>query len=297
MNIEEMKKVKEERGYSFDVLSAYSGVPKVTLVRIFDGTTKKPRTATLQAIERVLDGDEYQFPGKRLHFGLSKYTPEYNVLLRPELSRIFWMAERAADPYGFKGVTADEFLNTHTEERTELIDGRVVVMEDPLFIHSEIAQYVFLEFHEYIRKKHKKCRPVISGTNVILRREFEEDSVVCPDFFVVCDRKKIVKKGVAGAPDFVLEVTSPSNMKRDYYDKPKIYMNAGVREYWVINPQKRNVRCYLQDEEGMDTVHLLGGTLGVHIFDGELQIDLDEISRMIDEDELREEGELPERRI
>ncbi len=291
MTIDEMKKVKEERGYSFDVLSAYSGVPRATLVRIFDGTTTHPRRVTLDAIERVLGGDEHQFPGKRFHFGLSEVFPDYNVLFDPKLTPVFRVAEEAANPYGRQkhGLTASDYLEMHTDKRTELIEGDILVMEDPLLIHSEITQYIFTRFSDYIREHNGSCKPVVSGTNVILKNDKGDDSVVCPDFFVVCDKKKLVRKGVLGGPDFVLEVTSPSNCRNDYIRKLSIYANAGVREYWILDPQKRQLIKYLFKIDEPATFLPLEGTTGVAIYNDDLQIDLAEISRMIDEDQMRDE--------
>ena len=292
MTIDEMKQVKEERGYSFDVLSAYSGIPRATLVRIFDGTTAHPRRATLDALEKVLGGDEHKYPGKRFHFGLSKSYPDYNVLFNPAFTPAFRVAEEAAHPYAVKkqGITASDYLEMHTDVRTELIEGEILVMEDPLFIHSEITQYVFTCFSDYIRSHKGKCRPVVSGTNVILRSKKGDDSVVCPDFFVVCDQSRIVRKGILGGPDFVLEVTSPSNRRHDLIRKPLLYSEAGVREYWIIDPQKQQLIRYLADPDA-DPVSFypLEGRIGVHIFHDDLMIDLSEISRLIMEDQRRDE--------
>ena len=291
MTIDEMKRIKEERGYSFDVLSAYSGVPRATLVRIFDKTTAHPRRATLDAIERVLGGDEHQFPGKRFHFGLSEVSPDYNVLFDPTLTPVFRVAEEAVNPYNWQkhGITAAAYLEMHTEKRTELLEGQVFVMEDPLLIHSEITQYVFTCFSDYIREHKGVCKPVVSGTNVILKNDRGDDSVVCPDFFVVCDKRKLVRKGILGGPDFVLEVTSPSNHRNDYIRKLGIYANAGVREYWILDPQKRQLIKYLFKPDEPATFLPLEGTTGVGIYSNDLRIDLSEITRMIDEDRRRAE--------
>ena len=290
MTIEEMKKVKEERGYSFDVLSAYSRVPRATIVRIFDGTTKRPRRETLEALERVLGEDEYRFPGKNLHFGLDEDHPEFNILMDPKWSKAFWLAEHAANDYNEEGfITVQEFLNMSLEGRTELINGEIIVMEDPRFVHSEIAQYVYDRFSEFRREKKGSCRPVLSGTNVILGRYRNRDSVLCPDFFVICDTSKIIRKGVKGGPDFVLEVTSPTNQKRDLIEKLPLYMHAGVREYWIISPQKKILIRYLAENEGVQKICPLTGRAGVAIYNNELEIDLDEIAEIIAEDELREE--------
>ena len=290
MTIEEMKRVKEERGYSFDVLSAYSGVPRATLVRVFDGTTARPRKATLDAIERVLGGDEHQFPGKKYHFGLSENYPDYNVLFDPKLTPVFRVAEEAAN-YAPEdhGITAEQYLNMHTDVRTELIDGEIFVMDDPLYIHSEIAQYFYVFFRDYILDHQVSCAPVLSGTNVILGRKSGRDSVVCPDLFVVCDKKKIIKKGIKGAPDFVLEVTSPGNAQNDLIRKVVLYQHAGVREYWIIRPQKKSLIKYTFEEDFGPSILPLKGSTGVYIYDDHLQINLDEISRMISADEERPE--------
>ena len=71
------------------------------------------------------------------------------------------------------------------------------------------------------------------------------DTIVEPDILVVCDPEKITERRIEGAPDFVIEIASPGNYQNDYLRKLEIYSKCGVREYWIINPMKRNVLVYI----------------------------------------------------
>lgn len=76
------------------------------------------------------------------------------------------------------------------------------------------------------------------------------DTVVHPDLCVVCGKEKLDARGCKGAPDWVMEITSPENPVHDYYDKLMLYGKAGVREYWIINPEHKNVMVYSMRKDG-----------------------------------------------
>ena len=105
-------------------------------------------------------------------------------------------------------------------------------------------------------------------------------TVLQPDLYVVCDLTKLDDRGCLGAPDLVIEITSPKTAQRDLKDKYRIYEQHGVREYWIVNPSDENVMTFVLDKN--DKFQLAGLYAGddkipVHIFDGDLQIDLTEV--------------------
>ncbi len=65
-----------------------------------------------------------------------------------------------------------------------------------------------------------------------------------PDISVVCDREKLDEKGCQGAPDWTIEIISPSSVKMDCERKVKLYREAGVREYWIVDPKTETVTVY-----------------------------------------------------
>ncbi len=106
-------------------------------------------------------------------------------------------------------------------------------------------------------------------------------TMVQPDVFVLCKQEKLKRFGIYGAPDFVLEILSDSTRKKDMTVKLTKYMEAGVKEYWVIDPDRRLLIVYIGEEEGIPRLYPLQGDIGMNLFDGRLRIDLDEINDLI----------------
>ena len=125
----------------------------------------------------------------------------------------------------------------------ELIDGEVVAMSPrPVFNHNHIAFNIAVMFQSYLRGK--RCTVIPDGTDLYLT---EKDRFV-PDMMVVCDRDKIRRDGVHGAPDLVVEVLSPSTAKNDRLHKKAVYGSCGVREYWLVDPENRTIEQYLPQD-------------------------------------------------
>lgn len=139
------------------------------------------------------------------------------------------------------------------EPREELIDGEVVAMSPrPMFNHNHIAFNIAIMFQSYLRGKH--CTVIPDGTDLYLS---EKDRFI-PDMMVVCDRDKIQRDGVHGAPDLVVEVLSPSTAKNDRLHKKAVYGTCGVREYWLVDPENRTIEQYLPQDGRLElnTVHV-----------------------------------------
>ena len=125
----------------------------------------------------------------------------------------------------------------------ELIDGEVVAMSPrPTFNHNRVASRIYWAFENYLRGK--RCTVIADGTDLYLT---EKDRFV-PDMMVVCDRDKIKRDGVHGAPDLVVEVLSPSTAKKDRLHKKAVYGTCGVREYWLVDPENRTIEQYLPQD-------------------------------------------------
>jgi len=289
MTIKEMNRIKDERGYSYDILSLYSGVPRATVVNVLTGVSAKPRPATLYALERVLAGSELEYPGKRYHYGLSKLDPEFNITGDESKTPVFRLAEEKNNYVAVpqkRGISAEDFLQMRLDYPAELINGKIFRRPEPNLVHSEICEYFYNEFRSYIEKKKGKCRPKISNTNVVLPPEDGMDSVVCPDFYVVCDESKFDWYGVDGAPDFVLEVVSKENWKNDYTTKVHKYEVSGVKEYWLLDPFRRQLLVFVyvsrDGEPVLPKMSPLTGKAGVYLYEDDLKIDLDVINGLID---------------
>ena len=73
-----------------------------------------------------------------------------------------------------------------------------------------------------------------------------------PDISVICDRNKINEKGCYGAPDWIIEIVSPSSRSMDYFRKLIKYRIAGVKEYWVVDPEKTLTTVYSFERDRME---------------------------------------------
>lgn len=134
----------------------------------------------------------------------------------------------------------DNNLAYQREQREELIGGRVVAMSpSPVWNHVSIAGNIYTLFSNHL--KGKKCRAIPDGFDLHLT----EDNVFIPDMMVVCDRDKIRKAGVFGAPDLVVEVLSISTARNDRWFKKNVYETAGVPEYWIVDPKAKTIEVYL----------------------------------------------------
>ena len=128
------------------------------------------------------------------------------------------------------------------ELRGELINGEVVAMSSsPTFNHNRVASRIYRAFENYLEGK--RCTAIADGTDLYLT---QEDRFI-PDM-VVCDRDKIRRDGVHGAPDLVVEVLSPSTARNDRMHKKAVYEASGVREYWLVDPENRTIeQHFLRD--------------------------------------------------
>ncbi len=137
--------------------------------------------------------------------------------------------------------------------RAELTDGRLFIMQVPTTTHQRIIGELYLVIASYIRGRGGDCEAFLSPFGVFLKND--DSTYLLPDLTVICNPEKIEDDGCHGAPDWVIEVTSPSTGKRDYGKKLFMYRSAGVREYWVINSVHRTVMVYLFGKEEEATVY------------------------------------------
>jgi len=129
-------------------------------------------------------------------------------------------------------------------ERFELIDGTAYAMAAPNTVHQRISMILSgVLFNYFIGKP---CRPFAAPFDVRLFYEEDEsdDTVVQPDLVVVCDPAKLGKEGCQGVPDLVIEILSPSNTAIEMHRKLCLYQDAGVREYWVVDPEQKLIEAY-----------------------------------------------------
>ena len=136
--------------------------------------------------------------------------------------------------------TYEEWLELDGSERTELVDGIIYMMSEPTRRHEAISFEMSRQIGNFLVGK--TCQGYSGNLGVKLQKG--EDTVFKPDIVVICDPSKLTDKGCEGAPDFVVEILSPSNSGYDKITKFKAYRNAGVMEYWIVDPNDKSVAAY-----------------------------------------------------
>ena len=162
-------------------------------------------------------------------------------------------------------------------ERYELIDGEAFAMSAPNTRHQEILGELFSQIHTYLRGKPCRVYPAPFDVRLFYEEDESDDTVVQPDISVICDEKKRGYEGCRGAPDLVVEILSPSNTAIEMERKLKLYYEAGVREYWVVDPENKGLTVYRFQEEGIVVkTYKNADTVPVAIFPG-LDIALEQV--------------------
>lgn len=141
-----------------------------------------------------------------------------------------------------KLYTVDDIYALPDGQRAELFDGRMYMMAAPNTVHQRIISRLTQKIANYIDGKNGKCEVFPAPFAVFINKDSK--NYVEPDVSVICDKSKLDSRGCNGAPDWVIEITSPTNPQTDYGIKLFKYRTAGVREYWIVNPQKHSVTVF-----------------------------------------------------
>ena len=163
-----------------------------------------------------------------------------------------------------ENYTADDYWALPEGVRAELIDGELWDLASPSRAHQEIVMEVSARLKNYIDSRGGSCKvyPAPFAVNLFA----DDTTFVEPDISVVCDRDKLSERGCEGAPDFVVEVVSPSNPEMDYISKLNMYREAGVRGYWICDPLRARVIAYRFETEAVMDVYAFSETVPAEIF-------------------------------
>ena len=143
--------------------------------------------------------------------------------------------------------TTDDIYALPEGTRAELIDGRIYNMAPPTRKHQEIAGTLYRKIADYIDSKGGSCKPYIAPFAVFLNAD--DKNYVEPDISVICDKNKLTDKGCSGSPDWIIEIVSPGSRRIDYSIKLFKYRSAGVREYWIVDPDKNRILIWNFESE------------------------------------------------
>ena len=169
-------------------------------------------------------------------------------------------------------------------ERYEIINGKVYMLAAPNREHQRVSGELFAILHRHTQKS--KCAIYAAPFDVRLPMAGEDASedapkprnVVQPDISVICDQSKLTKAGCTGAPDLIIEIMSPSSASFDYLLKKNLYEKAGVKEYWIADPEIKRVYIFRHNGSSYDDVItlLFDDTLHTPLFP-ELSINVGEL--------------------
>ena len=145
-----------------------------------------------------------------------------------------------------------DYLLWQFKERVELLKGQLFPMSAPNRVHQKISSKLHIKIGVFLSDD---CDIYSAPFDVRLPlpshrvKKDRIDTVVQPDLCVICDKSKLVKQGCVGAPELVVEILSPGNSKREMKEKFDIYEEAGVLEYWIVEPANKFVFVYILDEK------------------------------------------------
>lgn len=164
-----------------------------------------------------------------------------------------------------KVYTIDDIYALPEGERAELIDGEIYYMAPPNTRHQRISSFLHNQIYNYIGNNNGKCEVLAAPFAVFLNDD--DINYVEPDISVICDLSKLDEKGCHGAPDWIIEIVSPSSKPRDYMTKLFKYRMAGVREYWIIDPDKQIIMTYGFEKDIVEQYNF-GEDVPVGIYNG-----------------------------
>ena len=140
--------------------------------------------------------------------------------------------KREIDPLNKDSYTIEDWLSWDENLRTELHEGNLIMLAQPTQSHQKVLGELHGQLWQFL--KGKPCSVFTAPFGVRLFED--EDTAYEPDIVVVCDKSRLGGKTLIGAPDFVIEILSPSTARMDKLLKYRKYEKAGVREYWIVDP-------------------------------------------------------------
>lgn len=160
--------------------------------------------------------------------------------------------------------TIDYIYSLPEGQRAELIDGVIYDMAPPSRMHQKLISQFTKIIGKHIDENKGSCEVYPAPFAVFLNKD--DKTYVEPDISVICDRNKLTDKGCNGAPDLIIEIVSPSSRKMDYSTKNTAYSNAGVREYWIVDPEKERTTVYRYEEDAAPMIFTFDRAITVGIY-------------------------------
>jgi len=172
--------------------------------------------------------------------------------------------------------TLDDIYALPDGERAELYDGQIYYMAPPSTKHQLILNYINNTIYNYIKCNKGSCDVFPAPFAVYLNPD-DTKNYLEPDISIICDKDKLDDHGCKGAPDWVVEVVSPSSKRFDYYNKLFKYRNAGVKEYWIVDPLDKTVTVHFFDNPDSPYKYTFSDKVNVNIYN-DLYIDFSQLN-------------------
>lgn len=172
-------------------------------------------------------------------------------------------------------MTLEEYESLPEDKRVEVFEGTSYDIADPSSVHQRLSMILSNKLFNYISKKGGSCEVFNAPFDVKLSEE--PLTIVQPDVMVICDRDKIDDKRCNGAPDFIIEIVSLSNPMDDYVRKLYYYEKYGVREYWIVDPNRKVVIVNDFEAGKVGIQYTFDAIIKVNIYD-DLLIDFSELT-------------------
>ncbi len=176
-------------------------------------------------------------------------------------------------------ITLEQYETLPENERIEIFDGIAYNMASPSETHQTISTELTTILNTYIKNKKGSCKVFHAPFDVILNDN--PLTIVQPDLMIICDKDKLDGKRCNGSPDFIIEIVSPSNPADDYIRKLYYYKNAGVREYWIVDPKKKIITVNYFEGNIINVQYPFESTIKINIYD-DLLINFSEIANILD---------------
>jgi len=181
-----------------------------------------------------------------------------------------------------KEYSLEDYYAIPEDRRVELIDGIIYDMAAPATDHQLISHELDHQLSNFIRENKGNCRVFVAPFDVQL--DGDEKTMIQPDVMVFCNRDRITPKRAIGAPDLVIEILSQSTAYKDMFIKLVKYMKAGVKEYWIVNPENQQILVYiLQGDTASVKAYSFDDHVPVGIWDNGCRIDFPDIRDQLDE--------------
>lgn len=175
-------------------------------------------------------------------------------------------------------ITLEQYETLPEDARAEVFDGQIYYMASPSQEHQIISMELSTLLNTYLKSKKGTCRVFHAPFDVKLNDA--PLTIVQPDLMIVCDKNKLDEKRCNGAPDFIIEIVSPGNPSDDYIRKPFYYKNAGVREYWIVDPRRKTVTVNYFEGNLLNVQYSFDSTIKVNIYD-DLYINFPDIASLL----------------